>query len=123
MLLFSNNSSGAGNSFNIEYMLNQSFLPNVTSLTLVLTPPSLQISTPDLRTLSQAYILDTTNGLLRLMVSAPQRQYQGVIEGTCNVRVQGVEAIIEMQGLISRLGVVVRDGGDTLRTEARIKFN
>jgi hypothetical protein len=119
MLLFSNNSSGAGNSFNIKYMLNQSFLPHVTALTLVLSPPSLQLSTPDLRTLSQAYTLDTTNGLLRLMVREPQRQYQGVIEGTCNVRVQGVEAVIGMNGVISRLGV----GVESVRTEARIKFS
>ena len=123
MVMFTNTQghSVAGTLFHLKYMVNHSHLPSVTHLAFLFHPQTtLQISAADLKSLKEAYQVDTVAATgLRVSVPDPQRQSQGIIEFTCNQRVPEVEISIRMASLISQLQI---EGAVGVRTEVRIKF-
>lgn len=80
MVLFTNNQghSGAGTLFHLKYMVNHSHLSAVMHLAFTFHPQTtLQISAADLKSLKEAYLVDTANsgGVgFRVSVPDPQRQ-------------------------------------------------
>jgi hypothetical protein len=104
MVMFTNTHahSGAGTLFHFKYMVNHSHLPSVTQLAFNFHPQTLQITAPDMKSLKEAYQVDTAanSAGLRVSVPDPQRQCQGIIELICNQRVPEVNISIMMASLI-----------------------
>jgi hypothetical protein len=108
MVMFTNTPahSGAGTLFHLKYMVNNIHLSSVTMLTFHFSQQTLQISASDMKSLKEAYQVDTTTSTgLRVSVLNPQKQYQGIIEFTCNQRVPEVNISIIMASLISQLQI------------------
>ena len=97
--------SGAGTLFHLKYMVNNIHLSSVTLLAFHFSQQTLQISASDMKSLKEAYQVDTTSSGLRVSVLNPQKQYQGIIEFTCNQRVPEVNINIIMASLISQLQI------------------